>query len=330
MRLSRSLVLPHLAAVTLLACFPMIGGEFYVDLALRLMILSIFALSLDLLVGHTGLVSLGHAAFFGLAGYVLATITPDTGPISLWYALACCLAVTAVAALIIGWFSVRTSGIYFIMITLAFAQLLYYFFSESQVFGGSDGAFVSFRPLLSIGSTEIADLNHPIVFYYFVLVSLVMTYAFLAIILRAPFGRVLRGIRVNEVRTRGLGFATQRYKLLSFVFAGTLAGFAGFLEAVHTGYVSPGHLSWHESGTVLVMVILGGAGTLSGPILGAFAFGLLETWFQDLTEHWLLLLGIFIVLVVLFMPGGMAGTIQRCGRMASTILGTTTKRTQTK
>jgi len=313
MTVSPAPILLHLIAVALLAGFPLVGGEFYVDLVLTLMILALFALSLDLLVGYTGLVSFGHAAFFGLAGYVLTMVTPDTEPVSLWLALACCLAASAAAALVIGWFSVRTSGIYFIMITLAFAQMLYYFFSESSAFGGSDGLFVWFRPVAAIGSWVLFDLDDPMVFYYFVLATLIAGYAVLATILCAPFGQVLRGIRINEGRTRALGYPTPRYKLASFVIAGTLAGLAGFLEAVHTGYVSPGHLSWHESGTILMVVILGGRGTLYGPVLGAFAFGLLRNGLQDVTEHWLLFMGLFIVVLVLFMPGGVAGLIRRPG-----------------
>ncbi len=314
MTASRPLILLHLAGLAVLAGFPWVGGEFYVDLVLKLMILALFALSLDLLVGYTGLVSLGHAAFFGLAGYVLAMVTPEAAPANLWLAMACCLAASAAAALAIGWFSVRTSGIYFIMITLAFAQMLYYFFSESSAFGGSDGLFVAFRPVAAVGSLVLFDLENPTTFYYFVLVTLIAGYAVLATILRAPFGEVLRGIRVNEHRTRALGYPTGRFKLVSFVIAGTLAGLAGFLEAVHTGYVSPGHLSWHESGTILMVVILGGRGTLYGPVLGAFAFGLLRNWFQDITEHWLLLMGLFIVGLVLFMPGGIAGLAGRLFR----------------
>ncbi len=311
---SRPLVLVHLIALALLAGFPWVGGEFYVDLTLKLMILALFALSLDLLVGYTGLVSFGHAAFFGLSGYVLAMVTPEAEPVTLWFALACCLAASAAAALVIGWFSVRTSGVYFIMITLAFAQMLYYFFNESSAFGGSDGLFVFFRPVAAMGSVVLFDLDDPMVFYYFTLATLIAGYGVLATILRAPFGQVLRGIRINEGRTRALGYPTRRYKLAGFVIAGTLAGLAGFLEAVHTGYVSPGHLSWHESGTILMVVILGGRGTLYGPVLGAFVFGLSRNWFQDITEHWLLLMGLFIVGLVLFMPGGIAGLVERLTR----------------
>lgn len=311
MTVSRAPVLLHLIAVGLLAGFPFVGGEFYVDLTVTLMILALFALSLDLLVGYTGLVSFGHAAFFGLAGYVLVMVTPESEPAALWFALTCCLAAAAAAALVIGWFSVRTSGIYFIMITLAFAQMLFYFFSESAVFGGSDGLFVNSRPVAAVGSRVLFDLDDPLVFYYAVLATLIAGYVLLAIVLRAPFGQVLRGIRINEGRTRALGYPTPRYKLVSFVIAGTLAGLAGMLEAVHTGYVSPGHLSWHESGAILMVVILGGRGTLYGPVLGAFAFGLLRNGLQDITEHWLLFMGLFIVGLVLFMPGGIAGLADR-------------------
>lgn len=321
MTASRTPFFLHLIALALLAGFPWVGGEFYVDLVLTLMILALFALSLDLLVGYTGLVSFGHAAFFGLAGYVLATVTPDSGPVTLWFAVACCLAASAAAALVIGWFSVRTSGIYFIMITLAFAQMLYYFFSESSAFGGSDGLFVPFRPVAAVGPWVLFNLDDPTVFYYVVLATLVAGYGALATILRAPFGQVLRGIRINEGRTRALGYPTQRYKLMSFVIAGALAGLAGFLDAVHTGYVSPGHLSWHESGTILMVVILGGRGTLYGPVLGAFVFGLIRNGFQDLTEHWLLLMGLFIVGLVLFMPGGIAGLADRLIKRAGAAAG---------
>jgi branched-chain amino acid transport system permease protein len=272
------------------------------------MIMGIFAMSLDLLIGFTGLVSFGHAAFFGLSGYMLAIITPETEPVSIWLALPFCLFVTAVAALVIGWFSVRTSGIYFIMITLAFAQMFYYYFNENQYLGGSDGIFIFFKPTVFIGDFQLLDLNNPQSFYYFVLVSLIVSYLVLSAIVQAPFGQVIRGIHANETRTRALGFNTQRYKLISFVIAGTLAGFAGFLEANAGGIMSPAHLGWHESGSIMMVVILGGMGTLYGPVLGAFAMGFLQDYFQEIwSAHWLLLLGIFIIVVVLFLPAGIAG-----------------------
>lgn len=311
MTLSRPLLILLLAAVAGLAAFPWVGEDFYIDLVVRMMILGIFAMSLDLLIGFTGLVSFGHAAFFGLSGYILAIITPETEPIAIWLALPASLAGTALAALIIGWFSVRTSGIYFIMITLAFGQMLFYYFNDSTAWGGSDGIFIFYRTTVAVGSVTLLDLNDKLVFYYVVLASLAGSYLFLAMILSAPFGQVIRAIRVNEARTRALGYPTQRYKLTSFVIAGTLAGFAGFLEANNGGIMSPAHLGWHESGLVMMNVILGGMGTLFGPVLGVFTMGLLEDTFQDLTTHWHLYQGIFIISVVLFLPHGIAGLVAR-------------------
>jgi len=309
----RSINLVLLAALTALAVFPWFGESFYVNLVVRMMILGIFAMSLDLLIGYTGLISFGHAAFFGLAGYLLAIVTPMTGPVSIWYALPVCLAGTALVALVIGWFSVRTSGIYFIMLTLAFAQMLYYFFNENSALGGSDGIFIFFKPEVSLGGLTLLDLNDHHTFYYFVLGGLVGVYLLLRVVLGSPFGQVIRGIRANEARTRALGFSTFRYKLVSFVIAGTVAGFAGFLDGVHSGIVSPAHLGWHESGTVIMMVILGGMGTLYGSVLGAFAMVFLQDWFQELTEHWLLLMGGFVIAVALFLPNGIAGLVERLG-----------------
>jgi len=311
---SRPLLIFLFLAVAGLAAFPLFGEEYYQGLVIRLMIMGIFAMSLDLLIGFTGLVSFGHAAFFGLSGYLLAIITPESAAVSIWIALPVCLIGTALAALVIGWFSVRTSGIYFIMITLAFAQMFYYYFNENQDLGGSDGIFIFFKPSVYIGDFQLLDLNNPFSFYYFVLVSLVLSYLLLSKMLKAPFGQVIRGIQANEARTLALGFNTQKYKLTSFVIAGTLAGFAGFLEANHGGIMSPAHLGWHESGMAMMVVILGGMGTLYGPVLGAFAMGFLQDYFQELwSDHWLLLMGFFVIAVVLFLPNGIAGLLARLG-----------------
>lgn len=312
---SRPLLIFLIVALAALAAYPLFGDEFYQELVMRLMIMGIFAMSLDLLIGYTGLISFGHAAFFGLSGYMLAIITPEAEPVSIWLALPFCLIVTSVAALVIGWFSVRTSGIYFIMITLAFAQMFYYYFNENQELGGSDGIFIFYKPTIAIGDFTLLDLNNHYTLYYFVLVSLVAVYVLLSMFLKAPFGQVIRGIHANEARTKALGFNTQRYKLVSFVIAGTLAGFAGFLEAIHGGIMSPAHLGWHESGAVMMVVILGGMGTLYGPILGAFVMGFLQDYFQEIwSDHWLLLMGIFVIAIVLFLPHGIAGLFAKFGR----------------
>ena len=311
---SRTVASLLLAAVAGLALFPFASDEFYLELFTHIMVLGIFAMSLDLLIGYTGLVSFGHAAFFGLAGYLLAIITPESEAVSLWVSLPVCLAGAALAALVIGWFSVRTSGIYFIMITLAFAQMAFYYFNENVALGGSDGMFIFTKPSVGVGGFEIIDLGDPTTVYYAVLASLVACYLLLSMVLRAPFGRVIKAIRVNEHRTRALGYDTRRYKLAAFVIAGTMAGYAGYLEAVSTGIVSPGHLSWHQSGLVLILVILGGMGTLYGPVLGAFVLVLLHDQVQDVTVHWQLVQGIFVILVVLFLPHGIAGLVARLAR----------------
>ena len=286
---SRTVATLLLAAVVGLGLFPFVSDEFYLELFTHLMVLGIFAMSLDLLIGYTGLVSFGHAAFFGLAGYLLAIITPESEVVSLWVSLPVCLAGAALAALVIGWFSVRISGIYFIMITLAFAQMAFYYFNENVALGGSDGMFIFTKPSVGVGGFEIIDLGDPTTVYYAVLASLVACYLLLSMVLRAPFGRVIKAIRVNEHRTRALGYDTQRYKLAAFVIAGTMAGYAGYPEAVSTGIVSPGHLSWHQSGLVLILVILGGMGTLYGPVLGAFALGLLHDQVEELHKKRLVL-----------------------------------------
>ncbi len=268
------------------------------------MILAIFALSLDLLVGYTGMVSLGHAAYFGVAAYALALAAPASDPANLWLTLPLALAASALTALVIGTLVVRTGGVYFIMVTLAFAQMIYYFFHDTRIAGGSDGIYVNARPATFVPGFDLADDRH---FYYLVLVLLVGVFALLTIVLRSPFGRALQGIKVNERRMRALGFATLRYKLAAFVLAGTLAGLAGYLAAAKEGYVNPEMLAWHQSGTVLMMLILGGLGTLVGAVLGTFSYVLLQEWFSGLTKHWQLLMGTFIIAAVLLFPRGLAG-----------------------
>jgi branched-chain amino acid transport system permease protein len=305
-----------IAAVILLAVLPPFLGIYYGNLVTRMMILGIFAMSLDLLIGFTGLVSFGHAAFFGLSGYLLGILMMDVESASIYWVLPACLAGTALAAAVIGWFSVRTSGIYFIMITLAFAQMLFFFFNENTALGGSDGLFIFNKPTLAIGSWTPLDLEDHTTFYYATLASLVLAYLGLRRLLNAPFGLVIQGIRVNENRTRALGYATRNYKLVSFIIAGTLAGFAGFLEAMHTSIISPAHLGWHESGTAMMTVILGGMGTLHGPVLGAFAFGFLHDWLQEVTEYPTLFMGLFVIAVVLFLPRGIVGLPGELARLA--------------
>ena len=304
-------------AFVALAAFPLVGSDYYAQMVARMMILAIFAMSLDLLQGVTGLVSLGHAAFFGLAGYALAFVTPAGEPVSLWWTLPLAVAASALAALVIGFLVVRTHGIYFIMVTMAFAQMLFYLFFDNKVLGGSDGLYINFRP-----QALLFDLEDKRVFYYFTLGSLIVVYLFLRRLLWIPFGRVLAGIRVNEHRMRAMGYGTFGYKLAAFTLAGALAGFAGYLGAMQTGFVNPELMGFHMSAHAIMMVILGGMGNFAGAIIGAFSFEYLLHLFKDLPaigefntgKHWQMWMGLFIVAIVAFAPRGLLGLAERALR----------------
>lgn len=285
---------------------------YYLQLLTQMMILAILAMSLDLLQGVTGLVSLGHAAFFGLAGYVLALLTPAGEPVALWWTLPLAVGICAVVAAVIGFFVVRTRGIYFIMATMAFGQMLYFLFFDHKALGGSDGLYVAWRPhMRGWGERALLDLDDPLVRYYLALLMLVGVFLFLRRMLGSPFGRVLVGIRLNEHRLRAVGHPTTRYKLAAFTLAGALAGLAGYLWALHSGFVNPELLGFHQSAHTIMMVILGGMGNFAGAIVGAFAFEALLHVAKDLTKHWQLLVGGFIVLVVIVAPKGLVELLTR-------------------
>lgn len=300
-----------------LLAFPAVAPVFYLELLAKTLILAIFAMSLDLLVGYTGLVSFGHAAWFGVAAYAVALISPRYEAANLWLVLPASVLAAAAAALVIGLLVLRTRGVYFIMVTLAFAQMGFYLFHDTALGGGSDGIYLNVRPDAAILGWAPFDLGKPQHMYYFVVAALVAVFLFLTALLRSPFGRVLVGIRSNEQRMRSLGYATFAYKLAAFVLAGALAGLAGFLHALLFGFVTPEMMSWHQSGNVLLMVILGGIGNLGGAIGGAFAFVAMQELFSDLTRHWQLLMGAVIVLAVLFLPGGLAGVPPRLKRLVA-------------
>jgi len=318
--LPRGLQVALVLGLVALAAFPFVGTDFYAQMVARMMILAIFAMSLDLLQGVTGLVSLGHAAFFGIAGYALAFMTPAGEPVSLWWTLPAAVAASGLAALVIGFFVVRTHGIYFIMVTMAFAQMVFYLFFDNKVLGGSDGIYVNFKP-----NAGLFDLDNKLAFYYFTLAMLLLVYAFLRRLLWSPFGRVLAGIRVNEHRMRAMGYSTFGYKLAAFTLAGALAGLAGYLWGAQTGYVNPELMGFHMSAHAIMMVILGGMGNFAGAIVGAFAFEYLLHVFKDLPaigafntgKHWQLWMGLFIVAVVVFAPRGLLGLAHRVMRKGS-------------
>ncbi|MEX0958959.1 MAG: branched-chain amino acid ABC transporter permease [Burkholderiales bacterium] len=307
MSASRRTAVILLLALVLLVSLPFLADKFYVQFATKVLIMAIFAMSLNLLVGYTGLVSLGHAAFFGIAGYILALSTPQYEAANFWLSLPLSVCGAALLALVIGALVLRTAGIYFIMATLAFAQMLYYLFHDTGIAGGSDGIYIYVRPAAEIAGWQPFDLDNVLHLYFLVLVLFAGVMILLRTILRSPFGQVISGIRVNEHRMQALGFATFRYKLVCFVIAGALAGLAGYLSALQFGVVNPDMLGWHLSGSALLMVILGGMGTLTGPALGAAAMMVLELGFQSITKHWQLLMGGMIVLVALRLPRGLVG-----------------------
>lgn len=303
-----------LAALLVLLGVPLTGADFYTELVAKTLVLAIFAMSLDLLVGFTGLVSFGHAAYFGVAAYAAALLSPKYEAASLWLTLPAAAGLSALAALLVGIFVLRTKGIYFIMVTLAFAQLFFFLFHDTALGGGSDGIYLNVRPSAELFGFTPFNLDQPQHLYYFILAMLVAVYAFLTRLMQSPFGRVLLGIKSNEHRMQSLGYITFRYKLAAFALAGGLGGIAGYLYAVVFGFVTPELLSWHQSGNVLLMVILGGMGNLLGAIAGAFAFIAMQEVFSTWTKHWQLVMGGVIVAAVLFLPGGLAAIPGRIKR----------------
>jgi branched-chain amino acid transport system permease protein len=302
-------VLAGLPGVALLA-----GEPYLVSLFSRVLIYGLAAASLDLILGYGGMVSFGHAAYFGLGGYVVGILAfhgYDGSPLpgiglagteSALVAWPAAVLVAGSAAALIGAVCLRTGGIHFIMITLAFAQMLFYLFVSLGTYGGADGLSMWNRSRL-----PGLDLGNDVTFYYLCLVLLVAFLLLAHRLVNARFGMVIQGARQNEARMKALGFPTYRYKLVCFALAGAGAGLAGALIANQTEFVSPGLLHWTRSGEILVMVILGGMGTLFGPVLGAATLLLMEEILSIYTEYWMVILGPFLVLTVLFARRGVYG-----------------------
>ena len=297
-----------LAAFAALALWPLAAGSYGIDLVTKIMVYAILALSLELLVGTTGLVCFGQAAFFGIGAYAAVLLSGRVDVPQVAWLLPACVAAAALYALAVGALSLRTKGVYFIMVTLAFAQMAYYVVHDTPLGGGTDGIYLNNVPMLGP-----LDLGKPLPLYGFTLACLAAVFGFLALLLRSPFGRALAGIRVNEQRMRATGFSTYPYKLAAFTLSGGIAGLAGFLFAVKDGFVNPELLSWHLSGAVLVMIILGGLGHLRGALIGAFAFALLQEFFKSeaifgaFAKHWTLGLGLTIIASVALLPRGLVG-----------------------
>jgi branched-chain amino acid transport system permease protein len=278
------------------------GAEFYVGFVRRVLIFGLLAASLNLVIGFGGMVSLGHAAFFGAGAYTVGVLRVE-GFASAWIAWPAAVLVAALFALVIGAISLRTRGVYFIMITLAFAQMVYYVAVGLKTYGGEDGLTLPGRNTIGFG----VDLASDTQFYLVVLAAFVILMLVLNRALDARFGRALIGIRENETRMEAIGFATYRLKLAAFTIAGAIAGLAGALFANHNQFISPASLHWTQSATIVIMVILGGIGLRWGGPLGAAALLLLEEVLSRYTQYWHLALGAILLIVVFVAPRGLAG-----------------------
>jgi branched-chain amino acid transport system permease protein len=298
-----------LALLLALLGFPLVGSSYATNILTIILIYGVFAMSLDLLMGYTGLASFGHAAFLGVGAYAagLAGIYLSE---SIWVTLPIGLAASAVAALGIGVLAIRSGGVYFLMLTLAFSQLLFAFVASGDFAGGANGLPGIPRPVFA-PLPEPADFSDRTPFYYLTLVFVLASYWFLHGLVRAPFGRALVGIRENEARMRALGYATNRYKLAAFVIAGVLAGAVGTFYSYDRGFTSPEVLNWTTSGMAIAMVIIGGTGTLIGPIVGAGVYTILQDVLSSYTDRWQLVLGVIFLVFVFVLRDGIVGGVRR-------------------
>lgn len=283
---------------------PFVVPTYYVQFVSKAFIMGILAMALNLAVGHGGMVSLCHAAFFGLAGYVLALLSPGYDPASLLLTLPAAMLAAAAAAFVIGALALRTRGVYFIMVTLAFGEMLFFLFHDTGIAGGSDGAYVNAKPEIALAGHRLLDLASPMAFYFVVLFFLIATIAVLTMLVQSPFGHALAAARDNERRARSLGFPIYRIRLIAFVVSGAIAGLAGYFAAAQFGFVAPQMLGWHLSATVLVMVLIGGLRSVTGPLIGALVLIVLEEVLKASTDYWKLIEGLIIIVIVLALPGG--------------------------
>jgi branched-chain amino acid transport system permease protein len=302
-----ALIFVALAAVPLVAS---VGAHTYVlDLVSRIMIFAIAGVALDVLIGYGGLISFGHAAFVGLGAYAVGILSAHGFGDAL-IALPVALAASALFALATGAVCLRTHGVYFIMITLAFSQMMFFTAASLAPYGGDDGLTVRARSTIA----GFALMRDALSFYYVVFACLLATYLLCRALISSRFGRVFCGARENPIRMASIGYDVFRYQLVAYVIAGAIGGLSGFLLANAAEFVSPAYMSWQRSGELVIMVLLGGMGTLYGAVMGAAAFVLAEEWLSGLTEHWKMIFGPLLVLIVLFARGGLVGLAARLVR----------------
>jgi branched-chain amino acid transport system permease protein len=305
--LRTAVVVVLLAGLALLPVYAALSGDaFVLTLFTRIVILALAATSLNLILGYGGMVSFGHAAYLGIGGYSIAILAHE-GITSGFVQWPVALVASALVAVVIGLLCLRTRGLYFIMITLAFAQMIFYVFAGLDRYGGDDGLTIYSRSRFG----GLIDLNGKTQFYYLCLGLLVAAIYLVSRLVSSRFGMVIRGSRSNDRRMRAIGFPTFRYRLTCFVIAGTLCGLAGVLIANHTDFVSPAMMHWTRSGDLIVMVVFGGMGALFGPLFGAIALMVLEEALSRVTEYWQIILGPLLLFIVLFARGGIDGLLAR-------------------
>jgi branched-chain amino acid transport system permease protein len=303
----RTLLLPLLIFIAFLLLpfvSELIGRTYLISLATRIMIMAIAAVGLDLILGYGALVSFGHAAFIGIGAYAVG-IAGAHGLAEGAFTIPLAILAAGLFALVTGAISLRTRGVYFIMITLAFGQMAYFTAISLSAYGGDDGLTVWSRTVL-LGAPVLEDDR---VFYFAVLGCLAAVFLLCRLIVGSRFGRVLQGARQSRSRVQAVGFNPYAYQLVAYVISGMIAGLAGALLANQTEFVSPAYMSWQRSGELIVMVVLGGMGTLTGPVLGAAAYIGLEEWLSHYTEHWRLIFGPLLVLIVLYGRGGLLSVL---------------------
>jgi len=300
-----------------LAALPLVPGipKYYLLLAFDALLFGAIAMSLDLLIGYTGLVSFGHAAFYGLGAYATAVLL-ERGILSLWACLAFAILVVGLYALVIGYFATARRGIYFALLTLIFAEVVYTFFRYTQTFGGSDGI----QGLPDAVVLPGIAIDTPVRKYYLVWVYLVLAYAVCRVLVTSHFGRVLVAIRENEDRARFLGYNVQRYKMAVCMLSALLTGLAGAIYPIRAAFATPDLMLWTESGEFIVSVMIGGLGTLVGPILGGVFFTLLRDKVSSYVDWYFIVIGVVLVVIVLFLPKGLLGLrrVFRFGRWRAT------------
>jgi branched-chain amino acid transport system permease protein len=298
------------AALVLLPLYSQASGNiFALTLFTRIVILALAACSLNLIMGYGGMMSFGHAAYLGIGGYAVGILAQE-GIGSGFIQFPVALAASAIFALVIGALSLRTRGVYFIMITLAFAQMAYYVASGLSRYGGDDGLTIYKRSTFG----GLINLSNRVQFYYLCLFCLFGGIFLVWRIANSRFGLVLQGLRSNEQRMQAIGFPVTRYRLVCFVISGTMCGLAGALLANNTDFISPAVMYWTRSGDLMVMVILGGMGSLFGPVVGAIVYLVLEEFLSQVTEYWAMIMGPLLLLIVLFGRGGIMGLIGRFSR----------------